>query len=107
MADFVDGSTVLPFNTFLLNTIIITVLAVLGDIVSCVLPAYAFARLRPVGEKVAFALMLRHHDHPVRGHPGADLHRVQQLGMVNTFWPLVLPAWFRYACSSSSCGSSS
>lgn len=51
--NFVDGWTVLPFGRFLLNTIFITVLAVAGNMVSCILPAYAFARLEARGKKVA------------------------------------------------------
>jgi ABC-type glycerol-3-phosphate transport system permease component len=95
--NFIEGWTVLPFNTFLLNTVIITVLAVLGNMVSCILPAYAFARLEARGKKVAFALMLATMMIPFEVTLVPTFIAFSKLGMVNTFWPLILPAWFGYA----------
>lgn len=95
--NFVDGWTVLPFNTFLLNTLIITVLAVVGNMVSCILPAYAFARMEARGKKIAFALMLATMMIPFEVTLVPTFIAFSKLGMVNTFWPLILPAWFGYA----------
>jgi ABC-type glycerol-3-phosphate transport system permease component len=95
--NFIDGWTVLPFNTFLLNTLIITVLAVVGNMVSCILPAYAFARMEARGKKVAFALMLATMMIPFEVTLVPTFIAFSKLGMVNTFWPLILPAWFGYA----------
>lgn len=95
--NFIDGWTVLPFNTFLVNTVIITVLAVAGNMVSCILPAYAFARLEARGKKVAFALMLATMMIPFEVTLVPTFIAFSKLGMVNTFWPLILPAWFGYA----------
>ena len=94
---FIDGWTVLPFTQFLLNTIFITVLAVLGNMVSCILPAYAFARLEARGKKVAFALMLSTMMIPVEVTLVPTFIAFSKLGLVNTYWPLVLPAWLGYA----------
>lgn len=95
--NFVEGWTVLPFNQFLANTLLITVLAVLGNMVSCILPAYAFARLEARGKKVAFALMLATMMIPLEVTLVPTFIAFSKLGMVNTFWPLILPAWFGYA----------
>jgi multiple sugar transport system permease protein len=95
--NFVDGWTVLPFTRFLLNTLLITALAVIGNMVSCILPAYAFARLEARGKKVAFALMLTTMMIPVEVTLVPTFVAFSRLGMVNTFWPLILPAWFGYA----------
>src|SRR5262245_4484088 len=56
--NYVDGWTVLPFNTFLLNSVIITASGILGNLTSCSLAAYAFARMRARGKNILFVLML-------------------------------------------------
>lgn len=94
---FIEGWTVLPFNTFLANTLFITVLAVLGNMVSCVLPAYAFARMEARGKKIAFSLMLATMMIPFEVTLVPTFIAFSKLGMINTFWPLILPAWFGYA----------
>jgi ABC-type glycerol-3-phosphate transport system permease component len=95
--NFIDGWTVLPFGRFLLNTLLITTLAVLGNMASCILPAYAFARLEARGKRVAFALMLATMMIPIEVTLVPLFVAFSKLNMVNTFWPLILPAWFGYA----------
>jgi multiple sugar transport system permease protein len=95
--NFSEGWTVLPFNVFLFNTLLITTLAVLGNMVSCILPAYAFARLEARGKKIAFALMLATMMIPIEVTLVPMFIVFSRLNMVNTFWPLILPAWFGYA----------
>jgi len=95
--NFIEGWTVLPFSQFLANTVLITTLAVLGNMVSCILPAYAFARLEARGQRVAFALMLATMMIPVEVTLVPMFIVFSRLNMVNTFWPLILPAWFGYA----------
>lgn len=95
--NFVDGWTVLPFTRFLLNTLLVVVAAVVGNMVSCILPAYAFARLEARGKKVAFALLLATMMIPIEVTLVPTFIMFSELGMVNTLWPLILPAWFGYA----------
>jgi multiple sugar transport system permease protein len=95
--NFVDGWTVLPFTKFLLNTLLVVVAAVVGNMVSCILPAYAFARLEARGKKVAFALLLATMMIPIEVTLVPTFIMFSKLGMVNTLWPLILPAWFGYA----------
>jgi multiple sugar transport system permease protein len=94
--NFADGWTVLPFTLFWFNTLLITTMAVLGNMVSCILPAYAFARLEARGKRVAFALMLATMMIPVEVTLVPLFIAFSQLNLVNTFWPLILPAWFGY-----------
>ena len=96
-SNFIDGWTALPFTQFLINTLIITVLAVLGNMLSCILPAYAFARLQARGKRVAFALMLTTMMIPIEVTLVPTFILFSKLHLVNTFWPLILPAWFGYA----------
>jgi multiple sugar transport system permease protein len=89
--------TSLPFTTFLINSIIITGLSVIGNLVSCVLPAYAFARLRARSRGALFALMVATMAIPAEVTLVPTFIMFSKLNLVNTYWPLFLPAWFGYA----------
>lgn len=53
------GNTQLPFiPTFLVNTLVIEVFSIIGRFVTCVLVAYAFARLEAPGREFLFGLLL-------------------------------------------------
>lgn len=81
------------FSTFLNNSLIVSLLAVVGNVISCSMAAYAFARLNFRFKAICFALMLMtimlpHH---VTLIPQYILFN--KLGWVNTFFPLVTPKW--------------
>ncbi|ASU78862.1 carbohydrate ABC transporter permease [Actinopolyspora erythraea] len=73
------------------NSLIISTGAVLGNVISCSLAAYAFARLRFTLRGPLFALMLATIMLPQHAVLIPQYIVFNQLGMVNTFWPLVLP----------------
>ncbi|WP_159881811.1 carbohydrate ABC transporter permease [Paenibacillus puerhi] len=82
-----------PFSRFLGNSLIVALGAVLGNVVTCSMAAYAFARLRFRFKAVGFGLMLLtimlpHH---VTLIPQYILFN--QLGWVNTYLPLIVPKW--------------
>lgn len=53
------GNSQLPFiPTFLINTLVIEVFTIIGRFVTCVLVAYAFARLNAPGKDFLFAILL-------------------------------------------------
>lgn len=57
--NFPEGwSAYLPFNTFLVNSTLITLNNIVGNLFSCCLAAYGFARLRARGRHVLFGLVL-------------------------------------------------
>ena len=49
-SNYVEAWRSQPFNTFLLNTVLVTVLTTLGQLVSCSLVAYGFARFEFKGD---------------------------------------------------------
>lgn len=97
--NYIDGWTVLPFTRFLFNTVIVTAATVLGNLVSCALPAYAFARLRAPGRGVLFLLMLATMMIPAEVTLVPTFILFSKMKLVNTLWPLILPAWFGYPFS--------
>jgi ABC-type glycerol-3-phosphate transport system permease component len=95
--NYPDAWTSLPFTTFLVNSIIISGLSVIGNLISCVLPAYAFARLRARFRGPMFALMVATMAIPAEVTLVPTFIMFSKLNLVNTYWPLFLPAWFGYA----------
>jgi multiple sugar transport system permease protein len=80
-----------PFSRFFINTFIIALGAVVGNLFSCSLAAYAFARQRFRGRNLMFAVMLMTVMLP--GHVVLIPQYIifSRLGLVNTFIPLILP----------------
>jgi multiple sugar transport system permease protein len=80
-----------PFSKFFWNTFVIAAGAVIGNLVSCSLAAFAFARLHFRGRGIMFAVMLLTVMLP--GHVVLIPQYIiwSQLGFVNTFVPLVAP----------------
>ncbi|MEO3868683.1 carbohydrate ABC transporter permease [Nonomuraea sp. B12E4] len=96
--NYVKGwSGSLPFNSFLLNSVLITALSMLGNLISCVLPAYAFARLRARASGVMFALMLATMMIPREITLVPKYIMFAQLGWVDSYLPLVVPEFFGVA----------
>ena len=89
-----EALTTLPFDRYMVNTAIITALTIVGHVVSCTLIAYAFARLRAPGRDVLFLVVLATMmlPYPVTMVPLYVLFK--QLGWINTFLPLTVPAFF-------------
>jgi multiple sugar transport system permease protein len=81
----------ISFWSMLGNSLLISLLAVVGNVVSCTLAAYAFARLRFKVRGVLFAFMLLTIMLPMHVVLIPQFIIFQQLGMVGTILPLVLP----------------
>lgn len=80
-----------PFGRYLLNTLILVGGAILGNLVSCSLAAYAFARLRFSGRAILFAIMLMTIMLPFHVVVVPQYILFAKLGWVNTFLPLIVP----------------
>jgi ABC-type glycerol-3-phosphate transport system permease component len=92
--NFVKAMTMLPFATYFKNTMIIEVGVIAGTLLSCSIVAYGFARLDAPGRNFWFIVLLSTMMLPgvVTMIPVFLIFR--QLGWVNTFLPLIVPAWF-------------
>jgi multiple sugar transport system permease protein len=79
------------FGRFFLNSLIISVLSVIGNVLSCSLAAYAVARLRFRGRGFWFALMLGTLMLPYHVTLIPQYILFLGLGWIDTFLPLVVP----------------
>jgi multiple sugar transport system permease protein len=95
--NFYEGwFTYLPFNTFLRNSLFITTTNIMGNLLSCCLAAYGFARLRARGRNVLFSLVLATMLLPNEVLIIPQYVMFTKLGWNNTWLPLTIPAWFGY-----------
>ncbi len=83
-----------PLARYMLNSTILVVANVIGGLISVPIIAYGFARFDFPFKHVLFLLMLS--TMMVPGHikliPMFWLY--QKLGLIDTYWPLILPAYF-------------
>jgi multiple sugar transport system permease protein len=80
-----------PFGSYLVNSTILVLGAIIGNLVSCSLAAYAFARLEFWGKRWMFAAMLLTIMIPVHVIIVPQYIFFSQLDLVNTYVPLLLP----------------
>jgi len=73
------------------NSLLVSAGAVLGNVISCSLAAYAFARLHFRGRGPLFGFAIGTIMLPQHAVLIPQYILFQKLGMVNTFWPLILP----------------
>jgi multiple sugar transport system permease protein len=92
-SNYSDGWTTLssPFSVFLINSILVVLGCIVGNLVSCSMAAYAFARLNFSGKKWWFVIMLTTIMLPIHVIIVPQYIMFSQLGWVNTFIPLILP----------------
>lgn len=93
VTNYADGWTALDhdFSVYFVNSLVIVSLSIIGNLLSCSLAAYGFARLRFTGRKLFFVLMLG-----TMMLPGHVLLVPQyilfaKLGWLNTYYPLLVP----------------
>ncbi|SEQ44089.1 carbohydrate ABC transporter permease [Microlunatus flavus] len=80
-----------PFSQYIINSAIVVVGAIAGNLFSCSLAAYAFARLKFRLRTLWFAIMLMTIMLPVHVVLVPQYIVFNKLGLVNTFVPLILP----------------
>jgi len=92
-ANYVEGWFGLrePFSTFFINSFLICVGAVVGNLLSCSMAAYAFARLEFRARALWFAIMLMTIMLPYHVTLIPQYSLFFRLGWVNTFLPLIVP----------------
>ncbi|RDL48569.1 Trehalose transport system permease protein SugB [Ensifer sp. M14] len=82
------------FGYMFLNSLLISVLVVIGNLISCSMAAYAFTRLQFKGRGFWFALMLGTLMMPQHAVLIPQYLMFLKFGWVNTIMPLVVPKFF-------------
>jgi multiple sugar transport system permease protein len=79
------------FGKFFLNSLLVSLSCVVGNVLSCSLAAYAFARLKFRGRRLWFALMLGTLMLPYHVTLIPQYILFLNLGWIDTFLPLIVP----------------
>jgi len=92
-SNYTDGWTALssPFGLYLMNSALLVLGSIVGNLISCSLAAYAFARIEFRGKKLWFVIMIMSIMLPIHVIIVPQYVLFSQLGWVNTFIPLLLP----------------
>ncbi|MGC4031021.1 MAG: carbohydrate ABC transporter permease [Tepidisphaeraceae bacterium] len=85
---------IIPAFPALSNTIVITTLTIFGQILSCSLVGFGFARFKFRGRDVLFIVMISTMMLPAQVTMIPLFVGFKTLGLIDTLWPLVLPSFF-------------
>lgn len=88
---FRNGLNAAPFWTFAKNTFIICFWSVIGEVLSCSMAGFAFARLRFPGRDVLFLILLATMMLPSVVKLIPTFLIFYELGWVNSFLPIIVP----------------
>ncbi|GIN85163.1 sn-glycerol-3-phosphate transport system permease protein UgpE [Heyndrickxia sporothermodurans] len=83
-----------PFNLFLVNSLIVTALTTIGQIVSSTLVAYGFARFKFKGRDVLFIILLATMMIPWDVTMIPQYMEFNLFGWINSLKALIIPSWF-------------
>ncbi|MGE5572254.1 MAG: carbohydrate ABC transporter permease [Bacteroidota bacterium] len=91
--NYLDAWRAVPFGRYLANTVFVTVLGMFAEITSCTLVAYGFARYSFPGRNALFLILLSTMMLPYHVTLIPTYMIWRNLKLLDTFDPLVLPAW--------------
>ncbi len=96
LGNYVEGWSALsnPFHRYLLNSAVIAIASIVGNLLSCSLAAYAFARLEFRGRRFFFAAMLATLMLPIHVLIIPQYVLFSELDWINTYLPLIVPKFF-------------
>lgn len=83
-----------PMARYLLNTVFITVVGVIGNVIGSSIAAYAFARLRFRGKNLMFFIMIATMMVPIWVTIIPSFVIFSRIGWVDTYLPILVPAFF-------------
>lgn len=82
-----------PFGRYMINSMIICLLCALGNVISCSLAAFAFARIRFAGRKIWFAVMMGSIMLPGHVLLVPQYFMFNAVGWVGSYLPLIVPKY--------------
>ena len=93
-SNYKEALNMIPFLQYFFNTAFIVVLSVAGTVITSSLCAYSFSRINWIGRDKVFGILLTAMMIPFAVTLIPTFIGWQKLGMVNTYAPLIVPAWF-------------
>jgi len=95
--NFPEAFTQVPFDRYLINTLLVTFSSMMGMLLSCSLVAYGFSRFRAPGLNILFLVLLSTIMLPRQVTLIPLYVFFQNIGWIDTLLPLIIPAFFANA----------
>jgi multiple sugar transport system permease protein len=92
--NYVDAVNSFPFLRYTFNTVVITVLSVVGGVASSSFIAYSFAKLRWPGRNIWFVILITTMMLPPQVTMIPLFILFKEVGWINTYLPLTVPYFF-------------
>lgn len=92
--NYVDIFVRIPLLRYILNTLFITVISVIGHLMSSTLAAYGISHIDWKGKNIVFTLVLATMMIPIQVTMIPLYIIFNKLGMIGSYLPLILPAFF-------------
>ncbi len=92
--NFIKAWTSQPFTQYFVNSTIVVIGTTIGQLISCSLVAYGFARFSFKGRDVLFIILLATMMVPWDVTMIPMYMEFNAFGWINTLKPLIIPAWF-------------
>jgi multiple sugar transport system permease protein len=93
-SNYYRAFTSFPFWIYLLNSVLTTFIPIVGTVLSCSLAGFAFARIKVRFSGVLFVVILATMLLPSEVTMIPQFILFNKMGMVDTLYPLILPAFF-------------
>lgn len=90
-SNFVEAWNAAPFGRYLINTIFITICSTVGVVVTTVLSAFAFSRLKFPGKNLVFSLFLATLMIPGEMLIVTNFVTITKLGWIDTYQAMIVP----------------
>ncbi|TAK20998.1 MAG: carbohydrate ABC transporter permease [Chloroflexota bacterium] len=91
--NYVEAHEFMKWTVVYRNTVLISTVAAIGDALSGLLVAYGFSRFRAPYKNFLFTCLLATLMIPFAVRLVPEYLGFARLGLINTFWPLILPGW--------------
>ncbi|HUX36915.1 MAG TPA: carbohydrate ABC transporter permease [Rectinemataceae bacterium] len=92
--NYADAMNVVPFVQYFFNTMIVMVPNVLGTVITASLSAYGLSRFKFRSRNFWFSLVVAAIVLPPTVVLIPQFLIWSRLGLIDTFWPLIVPSWF-------------
>ncbi|WP_040977952.1 carbohydrate ABC transporter permease [Oceanobacillus jeddahense] len=90
-SNFTDALSVAPFDRYFVNSLVVTVLSTIGELITTILAAYAFARINFYGKEIVFAVLLGTMMVPGEVLLIPNFVTLSNLGWIDTYQALIIP----------------
>ena len=88
------GGRIIPTFPAMSNTIVVTTTVIVGQILSCSIVGFGFARFKFRGRDTLFIIMISTMMLPAQVTMIPVFVLFKSLGLVDTLWPLIIPSFF-------------